>query len=184
VSVETFSRYLTPQRPRPYVVMGDAAAAVVLGGGGASGGILASHLRNSAHLRGLMNSPHPGRSGGPGLIEFGATSDELTAGAVQALSSASRSALAAAGLPLEAVDWFIPHQANARIAAELAARLPVAPGRTLSSLQAVGSIGSASIPYTLDGLLRGRPLAGGDRILMASVGAGTAYGAILYQVGA
>jgi 3-oxoacyl-(acyl-carrier-protein) synthase III len=184
VAVETFSRYLTPRLPRPYVVMGDAAAGLVLGTGAEGEGILASFLRNSGHLRGRMNAPHPARTGQPGTIEFGASSDELTAGAVRALATGARAVLEASGCGFGDVAWFIPHQANARIASELMPLLPMPADRVLSTLDAVGSIGAASIPYTLDRLMSTGGLRAGDRLLMSAVGAGTAYGAILYRHGA
>jgi 3-oxoacyl-[acyl-carrier-protein] synthase III len=57
------------------------------------------------------------------------------------------------------------------------------PARIVRVVEEIGSVGSASVPVSLDRLLRTRPVRPGDRILMVGVGAGVAHGAILYRVG-
>ena len=46
----------------------------------------------------------------------------------------------------------------------------------------VGSVVSASLPVSLDRLLRTREVKPGARILMIGVGSGLAYGALLFRV--
>jgi 3-oxoacyl-[acyl-carrier-protein] synthase III len=49
----------------------------------------------------------------------------------------------------------------------------------------IGSVGAASVAVSLDRLVRAGALQKpGARVLMLSVGAGVAYGALLYQVAA
>jgi 3-oxoacyl-[acyl-carrier-protein] synthase III len=78
----------------------------------------------------------------------------------------------------------LPHQPNGVILDALIAALGVDADRVIPVAHEVGSVGSASIPMSLDRLLRTRDVHPGDRILMVGVGAGISFGAILYQVGA
>ena len=55
--------------------------------------------------------------------------------------------------------------------------------RTIAVVQEIGSVGAASIPVSLDRLLRSGRVKAGERVLMTAVGAGTGYGALLYRAG-
>jgi 3-oxoacyl-[acyl-carrier-protein] synthase III len=65
----------------------------------------------------------------------------------------------------------------------VATALALDPDRMLNVVREVGSVGSASMPIGLDRLLRSGQVRPGDRILMAGVGAGASYGAMLLRVG-
>jgi 3-oxoacyl-[acyl-carrier-protein] synthase-3 len=188
VVAETFSHYLTPEEPRPYLVLGDAAGAVILGRGQGEGqgqektGVLGTWLRNSSRLREQMSTPHPGRSERLGRILFGTSSAALLTNALELVHTSTRAVLAQAELTWADVDWFLPHQPNGEMLRQLVASLPVEAARTVPIVDEVGSVGAASIPFSLDRLLRTRPVRPGQRILMAGFGSGTAYGAALYRV--
>jgi 3-oxoacyl-[acyl-carrier-protein] synthase III len=181
VASEIFSRYLPPEEPRPYLVLGDAAAAVIVGTGRPGEGVVATALRNSASLRGRVTMAHPGRTGTPTFLEFRATYDELTSSAVDSLRSASRDVLAEAGLGMGEVDWFLPHQPNGRMLERILEVMEVSPSRVVSVVEEIGSVGAASIPVSLDRLFRTRKVGRGARLLMTAVGAGTSYGSILFR---
>lgn len=183
VVVETLSRYLAPEQHRPFLVLADAAAAVIFDVGRPGEGVLASSLRNDGHLRGSVTLAHPGRSGRRELIEFSASNDDLTRSALACVQSAVAEVLAEAGVRLDEVSWFLPHQPNGRMLERILAALEVPAERTVPVVEEIGSVGAASIAVSLDRLRRTRELRGGDRILLAGVGAGTAWGAILLSVG-
>jgi 3-oxoacyl-(acyl-carrier-protein) synthase III len=180
---EIFSRYLPVEKPRPYLVMGDAAAAVVVGPGVGGAGLLASALKSAAELRLQITMAHPGRTGVPTHLQFDASYEMLTDSAVRMLHASSRAAAAQAGLTLADIEWFLPHQPNGRMLETILRLMNVPPERTLSVVEEIGSVGAASVPVSLDRLLRSGRVRAGDRILMTSVGAGTGYGALLYKVG-
>jgi 3-oxoacyl-[acyl-carrier-protein] synthase III len=92
--------------------------------------------------------------------------------------------LAAAGRTLGEVPWFLPHQPNGHMLAELTRAFGVDPARMFPIVDTVGSIGAASIPTSLDRLWRSGKLRPGDEILMTGVGSGTAAAALLYRVAA
>jgi len=183
VVVETLSPFLSPDDPRPYLVLADAAAAVILGTAGAGEGVLASHLRNRGSLRGSVTLRHPGLSAPPARIEFTASHDELTSLANEALRASADHVLREAGVSLDDVTWVVPHQPNGRMLDKIAAHLGVAPAKIVPVVADIGSVGAASIPVSLDRLFRTRDVRPGDTILLVGVGAGMAYGAALYRVG-
>jgi 3-oxoacyl-[acyl-carrier-protein] synthase-3 len=182
VAVETFSRHLSPEGPRAYVVLGDAAAAAVLCPA-TRGGMLASYLRSSERLRGKMAMALPGTPDARPYHDFDVRSRDLTDSAFACIDRCVAAVLSATSTTLDDVDWVLIHQPNGALFDALVDRLGIDPQRTIPIVREVGSIGSASVPTSLDRLLRTRPVSAGQRILLASVGAGTAYGAILYEVG-
>jgi 3-oxoacyl-[acyl-carrier-protein] synthase-3 len=79
------------------------------------------------------------------------------------------------------VDWWVPHQANARIIRDAGERLGIAPERTVCVVETVGNTSAASIPLalslaSLDGRIRP-----GHRVLMTAVGAGMSEAAAVVR---
>lgn len=183
VSGEIFSRYLPVEKPRPFLVMGDAAGAAIVGATTENEGVLASFLASSAELRREVTMQHPGLSAPPTFLQFDATYEKLTSVAADALAGSSAKVLAAAGIELRDIEWFLPHQPNGRMLEKIMAMMNVPMERTITVVDEIGSVGSASVPVSLDRLLRSGKVRPGDRILMAAVGAGTGYGAVLFQAG-
>ena len=182
VAVETFSRRLSPEGARAYLVLGDAAAAAVLRPG-ETGGVLASCLATSERLRGKMRMGLPGTPGERPFHDFDARSHELADSAVACMGAAIDRVLAQSDLSIGEIDWMVLHQPNGSLYGQVVESLGIDPSRTMNVVRDTGSVGAASVPTVLDRLFRERPVRVGHRILMASVGAGTAYGAILYEAG-
>jgi 3-oxoacyl-[acyl-carrier-protein] synthase-3 len=182
IVVETLSPFLSPDDPRPYLVLADAAAAVIVGEGRPGEGVVATHLANRGALRGSVTLAHPGLSPPPARIAFSASHDELTQLANQALQASAAQVLREAGVTLDDVAWVAPHQPNGRMLDKIAAHLGVAPEKIVPVVAEVGSVGAASIPLSLDRLFRTRDVRPGDHILLVGVGAGMAYGATLFRV--
>jgi 3-oxoacyl-(acyl-carrier-protein) synthase III len=183
VSVELLSRTTTPEDPRPYLVLGDAAAAAVLGPGRPGEGVLGVSLGNDGTFPPdvVLESPHA--TGKLERMRFLTPSKEMTRVALDALMRAARSVLDEAGVALPDVEWVLTHQPNGSMLEAILRALDVGPERSVRVVDTVGSVGSASLGTGLDRLLRTRPVKAGDRILLVGVGAGVAYGAVLYRVG-
>ena len=81
------------------------------------------------------------------------------------------------GLSLEDIDTFIFHQANLRIIKQVISRLGLPEEKVPVTITYTGNTSSASIPITLDQLVRERRIKRGDRVLMASFGGGLTWGA-------
>lgn len=183
VVVETLSRFLSPDVPRPYLVLGDAAAAVVLGEGRPGEGILGAMLANDGRHLGSVTLGHPGLTGRTERIEFADSSREMTTAAIGALVSAARGALDEAGLALDDVEWVVPHQPNGAMLDHLVEHLGVRKERLVRVVHEIGSVGAASMAVGLDRLRRERTILPGHRMLLVGVGAGMAYGALVHRVG-
>jgi 3-oxoacyl-[acyl-carrier-protein] synthase-3 len=70
------------------------------------------------------------------------------------------------------VDWWVPHQANARIIRDAGERLGFPAERTVCVVETVGNTSAASIPLALAlASLDGR-VSPGHRVLLTAVGAG------------
>lgn len=183
VSVELLSRTTTPEDPRPYLVLGDAAAAAVLGAGRPGEGVLGVELGNDGTLPTDVVLENPHVTGKPERMRFLTHSRDMTRVALDALLRAAGSALDEAGVALRDVEWVLTHQPNGSMLDAILGAMGVTPERSVRVVDTVGSVGSASLGLGLDRLLRTRPVKPGDRILLVGVGAGVAHGAVLYRVG-
>ncbi|ABF86195.1 hypothetical protein MXAN_7242 [Myxococcus xanthus DK 1622] len=183
VSVELLSRTTTPEEPRPYLVLGDAAAAAVMGAGRSGEGVLGVALGNDGTLPTDVVLENPTATGKLERMRFLTPSQEMTRVALDALVRAARAALDEAGVTLHDVEWVLTHQPNGSMLEAILQALEVSPERSVRVVDTVGSVGSASLGTSLDRLLRTRPVKPGHRILLVGVGAGVAHGAVLYQVG-
>lgn len=183
VVAELGSRIIRPEEPRPYLVFGDVAVAVVLGEGGEDEGVLAARFGNNGTLPPDVHLEHPLATGKPEHVRFDLSSAGIARIALDTVRASTRQALEQAGVALHEIEWILPHQPNGAMFRLLSSTLEIDPARTVPVVQEIGSVGAASIPVSLDRLLRTRPVKPGDRILMTGVGAGVAFGAILYRVG-
>ena len=182
VAVELMSRFIAPHDPRPYLVFGDAAAGAIVGAPGPDEGILAAGFGNDGGYLDGVAMAHPGRTLERETVVFAASNRRITAVALDAVERCAREVVERAGLTLAEIDWLVPHQPNGRMVDELLKRLNLPSDRFVRVVDEIGSVAGASIPYGLDALRRQRSVAPGDRILMAGVGAGMAYGAVVFQV--
>lgn len=182
VAVETLSRHISPEEPRSYVVLGDAAAAVILGPGGPDEGVLGSFFRNRGSVRHTVFLAHAGLTGEAERVVFADSNEEITGYALDGLGRCASTVLEQAGLGWDDIDWLVPHQPNGSMLVKIIDMFQVNPDKVVPVVDEVGSVGSASIAVGLDRLLKTHDMKPGARILLAGVGAGMAYGAILYQV--
>jgi 3-oxoacyl-[acyl-carrier-protein] synthase III len=145
-------------------------------------GILASVLRNDAPAGGDVTLAHGGLTGRRETVRFASTNKHMTAHAIDAVRRSIDAVLVQGGVGLDDVAWLVLHQPNGVLLAAIVRALGLDPARIVAVAEEVGSVGAASIPISLDRLLRTRPVQRGDRILFLGVGAGISYGAILYRV--
>ncbi len=77
--------------------------------------------------------------------------------AVGMVSDVIQGCLADAGCGAEAIDWFVPHQANRRIIEASAERLGIPREKVVVTVDRHGNTSAASIPLALSVGGRGRP---------------------------
>jgi 3-oxoacyl-[acyl-carrier-protein] synthase-3 len=81
------------------------------------------------------------------------------------------------------IDLFVSHQANRRIIMSAAERLGLPPEKVVINIERFGNTTAATIPLALNDALNDRRIKRGDRVLLASVGAGFTVGAVLMRWG-
>ncbi|MGQ0531367.1 MAG: 3-oxoacyl-[acyl-carrier-protein] synthase III C-terminal domain-containing protein, partial [Caulobacteraceae bacterium] len=102
--------------------------------------------------------------------------------AVEHISGAMLEACARAGTPLDAVDWFVPHQANQRILDGVARKLGIDVDKVISTVALHGNTSAASVPLALDVAVRDGRIKTGDLVLMEALGGGLTWGAALVRM--
>ena len=103
--------------------------------------------------------------------------------AVRSVPAVIDSALDAAGVAKEEIDWLVMHQANARILDAAAQRLGLPAERVVTNLSEYGNTSAASIPLALDEAVRGGKVKGGDLMAMAGFGAGLTWAGAIVRWG-
>lgn len=182
IGAETFSRILDWTDRTTCVLFGDGAGAVVLEASDSpqdrERGVLTTFLRSDGRLHDLLyvdGGPSQTQSTGHLRMEGNAVFRR----AVVHISEAIEEALAAAGLTMGEVDWFVPHQANQRILDGVASRLGIPPERVVSTVALHGNTSAASIPLALHAAVQDGRIRPGQLVLMEAMGGGFTWGAAL-----
>jgi 3-oxoacyl-[acyl-carrier-protein] synthase-3 len=181
VGTEIYSRILDWNDRGTCVLFGDGAGAVVLSKGDRAG-ILASRLHADGSHAGILQVPgHVDRGAirgepllkmdGQGVFKF----------AVRVLADVANEVLADAGMQRADVDWLIPHQANVRIIDSTAKRLGLGPDRVVTTVDRHANTSAASIPLALDVAVRDGRIKDGQHLMLAGVGGGFTWGAVLVR---
>jgi 3-oxoacyl-[acyl-carrier-protein] synthase-3 len=101
--------------------------------------------------------------------------------AVRYFVEAIREAAAASGVSVDDVDWFIPHQANARLLEATARAAGVPFEKFYLTLQKYGNISSASCAIALDEAARDGTLRPGDLVCVPVFGGGLTWGSAMVR---
>ena len=86
-----------------------------------------------------------------------------------------------AGVALEDIDLWVPHQANFRIIDAAARRIGLPLDRVAINIDEYGNTSSASIPLALEEAIRHGRVKTGDHVLLAGFGSGLTWGATLLK---
>jgi len=183
IGAETLSRVIDPTDRSTSVLFGDAAAAVVLGpNDGESFGLQAFDLGCDGSATGILGIPGGGSRlpTSPQTAAEGAhfvTMDgrQVFRRAVRAVVDSATITLERAGASPSDVDWFVPHQANARIIDAAAQRIGIPPERTVVNVDRYGNTSAASIPLALAEAADAGRIRTGDRLLLSGFGAGLTW---------
>lgn len=122
-----------------------------------------------------------GYTGGPDAPKIGMKGTEVFKFATDIFVRQAYAVTEAAGISMEDVDLFVPHQANARIIEAAARRMGLPMERVVVNIDRYGNTSTASIPLALsDAIIEGR-IRTGDHVLMAGFGSGLTWGACLLE---
>ena len=179
VGADVYSHILDWTDRGTCVLFGDGAGAAVLESAEAPG-VLGCKLRaDGTHADRLTVPAHLERGkivGDPFTRMHGASVYRF---AVEKMTSACNEVLSGAQVGADAVDHFIPHQANSRIIGATRERLGIAEDKTVMTVAEHGNTSAASIPLALASAAE--RFRNGDNILMAAVGGGFTWGAALVR---
>jgi 3-oxoacyl-[acyl-carrier-protein] synthase-3 len=183
IGAETFSRIVDWQDRGTCVLFGDGAGAVVLEAQENAGdrGVISTFLRTDGRMHDLLYvDGGPSETNTVGKVRM--VGNAVFRQAVEHISGAMLEACARAGVALQAVDWFVPHQANQRILDGVARKLGVPVEKVVSTVALHGNTSAASVPLALDTAVRDGRIKPGDLVLMEALGGGLTWGAALVRV--
>ena len=191
VGVEKLSDFTDPDDRATAFIFADGAGAVVIGqsdhpgiGPTAWGSDADSRdaiLLNPAYTE-FRNSPDKGVAelGWPNISQQG---QAVYRWAVFTVSKVGLKALEAAGVTVDELGAFIPHQANMRIIESMAKEIKLPANVVIADdIRVNGNTSAASIPLAMDVLLEAHPELHGTLALLIGYGAGLVYAGQVVQL--
>ena len=182
IGAEKLSDFTDPDDRATAFIFADGAGAVVIGASndvgigptvwGASAETREAIVLEPSYLEYKKN---PGKTdlGWPNISQQGQT---VFRWAVYEIAPIALKALAEAGLTVDELDAFIPHQANERIIDSLAKSMKLPETVAIArDIRTTGNTSAASIPLAMDALLKERPDLHGKSALLVGFGAGLVY---------
>ena len=101
--------------------------------------------------------------------------------AVGSMSESAQAVLKDAGLTVDDINRYVPHQANLRIMQKVAQKIGISEDKMVVTVNRHGNTSAASVPLALDNAARHNDIQKGDVVLMQAVGAGMAWGSVLVK---
>ncbi|MDR2098466.1 MAG: ketoacyl-ACP synthase III [Rickettsiales bacterium] len=180
IGAETLSRIVDWSDRSTCVLFGDGAGAVVLEATEEKTGVLSSVIKSDgAYYDILKTTSGPSVSGDVGKIYM--SGQDVFKLAVAKVPEISAAAVEKAGLAMSDVDWFIPHQANARIIESAIKRMGMPEEKVVMTIGSQANTSAASIPISLDFAVNGGKIKRGDRVLLTAMGGGFTWGSLLFE---
>jgi 3-oxoacyl-[acyl-carrier-protein] synthase-3 len=185
IGAESMSRLLDWSDRTTCVLFGDGAGAVVLQGYDGKGdnsdaGILNTKLFSDGRLHDMLYvDGGPSSTRTTGFLRM--QGREVFRHAVTNISAAITASADAAGIPVTAIDWFVPHQANQRILDGTAKKLGISPEKVISTVAVHGNTSAASVPLALETAVRDGRIKKGDLVMLEAMGGGFTWGSALIR---
>ena len=184
IGAEVLSRMLDYNNRGTAVIFGDGAGAAVVRpapkGAGFLSWCLGSDGRGYAQVtagnieKGAYAAKDPApyiEMVGPDVFKF----------AVDIFIRQANEVCSTAGVAMEDIDLWVPHQANFRIIDAAARRIGLPLDRVAINIDEYGNTSSASIPIALEEAIRKGRVKSGDNVLLAGFGSGLTWGATLMK---
>jgi 3-oxoacyl-[acyl-carrier-protein] synthase-3 len=176
IGSETLSQFTDLDDRSIAIIVGDGAGAVVVEPVDGPGSLVSWNLNSDGSLRHLLYCEHGGT-----LFMDG---KEVFRKAVRVVVESAERAMADAGVTVDDISLFVPHQANLRIIQAACQRLGIPEGRAVVVIDRYGNTSSASIPLALhDALTTGR-INDGDLLLFTGFGGGMTWASAVFRWGA
>jgi len=194
IGADTNSRVVDPEDIKTWPLFGDGAGAVVLeptgpAPAGREQGLLAFALGSDGRGAGLLACPmsgsrRPVSAAGLSRREQFMQMDgrAVFKWAIRLAEENIAAVVARAGLPLEAIDLFVLHQANARIVEGVRTALNLPAEKVFMNLDRYGNTSSGSIPLALDEAWRTGRIGPGSTVVVCGFGGGLAWGTACWRL--
>lgn len=182
IGAETLSRVLDWTDRNTCVLFADGGGAALIRHEGGDNGILSTYLRADG------SAPQPWLAVDPGVADMTPLGEtrlkdfairmqgkDVFKFGVRALPDAVRNAVDRAGLTLDDVDHFFPHQANLRIIDSAAKALKVPIEKFYLNLERFGNTSAGSVPIALAEADSRGIIKEGDIVVLAGFGAGLTW---------
>lgn len=190
VGAEIISKNLDMTDRTTCVLFGDGAGAVVLQATSRPCGVRAFELGSDGSGKDAIIVPSPGsaipisqqvvddrlhyiRMNGREVFKF----------ATRVMGASLGRVLDKAGMDRDAIDLFIPHQANARIIEYAAEAMGLPPEKVVMNVERYGNTSAASIPIALSEALDEGRAETGDTLALVGFGAGLTWASCLFDLG-
>ncbi|MBX2851719.1 MAG: beta-ketoacyl-ACP synthase 3 [Phycisphaeraceae bacterium] len=184
VTTEALSRVVDPKDFGTAILFGDAATATIMRGctqakpmlnnGGSAMVLKRPVLSGKADKGDILTVAFQGQ----GHIHMDGKS--VYTEAVRAMTKMVKQAFDESGIPLEQVDWLVPHQANRRIFESVQKRLKVPGDKVIDLIAEHGNTSSSSIPLSI--AKSADKFKQGDTIGLCAFGGGFTFGAAVMEV--
>lgn len=188
IGADCNSRIVNPKDKLTYPLFGDGAGAVLLGPGSNEQGLISYSLGSDGSGAELLCCPMGGSrmpSTPEGIQEnlHFLRMDGLPVfkWAVRLLKISVIDVLAHAGLSIDQIDLWVPHQANLRIIHSLVDTLGIDREKVLINIDRYGNTSAGSIPLALDEAYQQGLIKRGDRLVICGFGAGLVWGTAIFQ---
>jgi 3-oxoacyl-[acyl-carrier-protein] synthase-3 len=171
------------------VLFGDGVGAAVLHDrGGDTHGVISTHIWSDGQFSDILFMPRGGcrtpitkEDAARHLQTIHMLGKEVYKQAVTAMISASKKALAQAGLTIEDIACVIAHQAIYRIIEGIAGRLKIPIERFYVNLDRYGNTSAAAVAIALDEANRSGRIKPGDYVLMVVFGGGLTWASTIVE---
>jgi 3-oxoacyl-[acyl-carrier-protein] synthase-3 len=194
IGADTNSRFVDPEDVKTWPLFGDGAGAVVLEATGSAPagrerGLLSFALGSDGRGAGLLACPMSG-SRQPVSAEGLARRDQFMKmdgravfkWAIRLAEENIAAVVARAGVPLEAIDLVVLHQANARILEGIRTALGLPEEKVFMNLDRYGNTSSGSIPLALDEAWRAGRIGPESTVVVCGFGGGLAWGTACWRL--
>ena len=181
IGAETMSRILDWEDRSTCVLFGDGAGAVVIEAQeNTDRGIQVVQLRADGSQSDILNTTG-GVSTDKQAGKLFMAGQEVFRHGVEKMAEISQEVMAEAGLSIDDVDWFIPHQANARIVQSIGRKLKIAPEKIILTLHEHANTSAASIPLAMSDAAGKGQIKEGQIVVTPALGAGLTWGCCIIK---
>ncbi len=177
------SRILNPNDIKTYPLFGDGAGAVLMTRGRPDQGLVSYSMGADGSGGDLLSRPAGGSRLPPtpellsqGLQYMHMDGRAVFRWAVAILCDTIQDVLKDSGLSADAIDLYIPHQANIRIINAAIDVLHIPRSRVFNNLDRYGNTSAGSVPLALDEAISEGRVKPGNHLVLSGFGAGLAWG--------